>query len=101
MVSDSHIFCLPTYGDCLPMVPSEAGATGLPLAFLLKFLNLGSRPRHLLIAHILNTPPKTWLISSACTPHRHLLRIFHLVGALHRNTLGYLPRACRFHSLHG
>ena len=25
------IFCLPTLGDCLPMVLSEAGATGLPL----------------------------------------------------------------------
>jgi glycosyltransferase involved in cell wall biosynthesis len=25
------IFCLPTRGDCLPMVLSEAGATGLPL----------------------------------------------------------------------
>ncbi|MEM7127651.1 MAG: glycosyltransferase family 4 protein [Chloroflexota bacterium] len=25
------IFCLPTYGDCLPMVLSEAGAVGLPL----------------------------------------------------------------------
>jgi glycosyltransferase involved in cell wall biosynthesis len=28
---NSHIFCLPTYGDCLPMVLSEAGAVGLPL----------------------------------------------------------------------
>lgn len=28
---DSHIFCLPTFGDCLPMVLSEAGASGLPL----------------------------------------------------------------------
>jgi len=27
----SDIFCLPTYGDCLPMVLSEAGAAGLPL----------------------------------------------------------------------
>lgn len=27
---DSDIFCLPTYGDCLPMVLSEAGAAGLP-----------------------------------------------------------------------
>ncbi len=27
----AHIFCLPTLGDCLPMVLSEAGATGLPL----------------------------------------------------------------------
>lgn len=27
---ESDIFCLPTYGDCLPMVLSEAGATGLP-----------------------------------------------------------------------
>ena len=26
---DCDIFCLPTYGDCLPMVLSEAGATGL------------------------------------------------------------------------
>jgi glycosyltransferase involved in cell wall biosynthesis len=28
---NSQIFCLPTYGDCLPMVLSEAGAAGLPL----------------------------------------------------------------------
>ncbi len=28
---DSDIFCLPTYGDCLPMVLSEAGAAGLPM----------------------------------------------------------------------
>jgi glycosyltransferase involved in cell wall biosynthesis len=27
---DADIFCLPTYGDCLPMVLSEAGAAGLP-----------------------------------------------------------------------
>jgi glycosyltransferase involved in cell wall biosynthesis len=27
---DSDIFCLPTYGDCLPMVLSEAGAAGIP-----------------------------------------------------------------------
>lgn len=27
---DSDIFCLPTLGDCLPMVLSEAGAAGLP-----------------------------------------------------------------------
>ena len=27
---DCDIFCLPTSGDCLPMVLSEAGATGLP-----------------------------------------------------------------------
>ena len=27
----AHVFCLPTLGDCLPMVLSEAGATGLPL----------------------------------------------------------------------
>lgn len=27
---DSDIFCLPTLGDCLPMVLSEAGAVGLP-----------------------------------------------------------------------
>lgn len=27
----SDIFCLPTYGDCLPMVLSEAGAAGLPV----------------------------------------------------------------------
>jgi glycosyltransferase involved in cell wall biosynthesis len=27
----SHIFCLPTLGDCLPMVLSEAGAARLPL----------------------------------------------------------------------
>ena len=27
----SDIFCLPTQGDCLPMVLSEAGAAGLPL----------------------------------------------------------------------
>lgn len=28
---DSDVFCLPTLGDCLPMVLSEAGAAGLPL----------------------------------------------------------------------
>ena len=28
---DCDIFCLPTYGDCLPMVLSEAGAAGLPV----------------------------------------------------------------------
>lgn len=28
---DSDIFCMPTAGDCLPMVLSEAGAAGLPL----------------------------------------------------------------------
>ncbi|MEI2611527.1 MAG: glycosyltransferase family 4 protein [Candidatus Promineifilaceae bacterium] len=28
---DSDIFCLPTYGDCLPMVLSEAGAAALPV----------------------------------------------------------------------
>ncbi len=27
----SHVFCLPTLGDCLPMVLSEAGAANLPL----------------------------------------------------------------------
>lgn len=27
----ADIFCLPTYGDCLPMVLSEAAATGLPI----------------------------------------------------------------------
>ncbi len=27
----ADIFCLPTYGDCLPMVLSEAGAAGLPV----------------------------------------------------------------------
>jgi glycosyltransferase involved in cell wall biosynthesis len=27
----SDIFCLPTFGDCLPMVLSEAGAAGLPI----------------------------------------------------------------------
>lgn len=27
---DCDVFCLPTYGDCLPMVLSEAGAAGLP-----------------------------------------------------------------------
>ncbi len=26
----ADVFCLPTYGDCLPMVLSEAGAAGLP-----------------------------------------------------------------------
>jgi glycosyltransferase involved in cell wall biosynthesis len=31
LYSRSDIFCLPTYGDCLPMVLSEAGASGLPL----------------------------------------------------------------------
>jgi glycosyltransferase involved in cell wall biosynthesis len=28
---NSHIFCLPTHGDCLPMALAEAAATGLPL----------------------------------------------------------------------
>lgn len=28
---DCDIFCLPTFGDCLPMVLSEAGAAGLPV----------------------------------------------------------------------
>jgi glycosyltransferase involved in cell wall biosynthesis len=28
---DSDIFCLPTYGDCFPMVLSEAAAAGLPI----------------------------------------------------------------------
>jgi glycosyltransferase involved in cell wall biosynthesis len=28
---DSDLFCLPTYGDCLPIALSEAGAAGLPL----------------------------------------------------------------------
>ncbi len=27
----ADVFCLPTLGDCLPMVLSEAGAVGLPL----------------------------------------------------------------------
>ncbi len=27
----ADVFCLPTFGDCLPMVLSEAGAVGLPL----------------------------------------------------------------------
>jgi len=27
----ADVFCLPTFGDCLPMVLSEAGAMGLPL----------------------------------------------------------------------
>jgi glycosyltransferase involved in cell wall biosynthesis len=27
---DCDVFCLPSYGDCLPMVLSEAGAAGLP-----------------------------------------------------------------------
>ncbi len=27
---ECDLFCLPTYGDCLPMVLSEAGAAGLP-----------------------------------------------------------------------
>ena len=28
---EADVFCLPTLGDCLPMVLSEAGAAGLPL----------------------------------------------------------------------
>ena len=28
---DCQIFCLPTYGDCMPMVLSEAGAAGMPI----------------------------------------------------------------------
>ena len=30
LYADCDIFCLPTQGDCLPMVLSEAGAAGLP-----------------------------------------------------------------------
>ncbi len=28
---DSDVFCLPTHGDCLPLVLAEAGAAGLPV----------------------------------------------------------------------
>jgi len=35
---------------------------GLPLAFLLKFLNRGTRPRHLMIAHLISTRSKTLLL---------------------------------------
>lgn len=31
LYQQADIFCLPTYGDCLPMVLSEAAATALPL----------------------------------------------------------------------
>lgn len=31
LFAQSDLFCLPTYGDCLPMVLAEAGAVGLPL----------------------------------------------------------------------
>lgn len=31
LFAQSDLFCLPTYGDCLPMVLAEAGAMGLPL----------------------------------------------------------------------
>ena len=31
LYQQSHIFCLPTFADCLPMVLSEAGAMGLAL----------------------------------------------------------------------
>ena len=31
LYAQTDIFCLPTYGDCLPMVLSEAGASGMPL----------------------------------------------------------------------
>jgi glycosyltransferase involved in cell wall biosynthesis len=37
---DADIFCLPTLGDCLPMVLSEAGAAGLPLVAT----NVGALP---------------------------------------------------------
>jgi glycosyltransferase involved in cell wall biosynthesis len=31
LYTDADIFCLPTHGDCLPMVLAEAGASGLPI----------------------------------------------------------------------
>lgn len=31
LFAQSDLFCLPTYGDCLPMVLAEAGSMGLPL----------------------------------------------------------------------
>jgi glycosyltransferase involved in cell wall biosynthesis len=31
LYNEADVFCLPTLGDCLPMVLSEAGAVGLPL----------------------------------------------------------------------
>lgn len=37
---EAHIFCLPTLGDCLPMVLSEAGAARLPLVAT----NVGALP---------------------------------------------------------
>ena len=36
------------------VIITDGEQTGLPLAFLLKFVGLGPRPRHLMIAHILS-----------------------------------------------
>jgi glycosyltransferase involved in cell wall biosynthesis len=40
---------------------TDGEQVGIPLAFFLKFLNIGRRPRHLMIAHILSVPKKTLL----------------------------------------
>ncbi len=40
---------------------TDGEQVGIPLAFLLKFLNFGRRPRHLMIAHILSVPKKALL----------------------------------------
>lgn len=41
---------------------SDGEQVGLPLAFLLKFANLGERPAHLMIGHILSVGKKTLLL---------------------------------------
>ena len=40
---------------------TDGEQVGMPLAFLLKFLNRSTRPRHMMIAHILSTFSKTLL----------------------------------------
>lgn len=48
---------------------------GIPLAILLKFLNRGTRPAHLMIAHILSVPKKEFIFD-ALRIHTHIDTIF-------------------------
>jgi glycosyltransferase involved in cell wall biosynthesis len=41
---------------------TDGEQVGLPLAFFLKFMNIGKRPRHLMIAHILSVRKKIFLL---------------------------------------
>lgn len=42
-----------------PVIFTDGEQVGIPLALLLKFLGVGRRARHLMIAHILSVPKKT------------------------------------------